>query len=228
MVDQEGGRVARLRPPHWRAHPPAAASAARGRARGLADRRADRPRLRRGGLRRGCRTGAGPRHPWRARGDRRPGARRGARVGGAAGPRDGGRPARRRCPAGRQACAGPWPRPGRQPSRAAARRGEPPRCRSAAVRLERRPALGHVGAHRLSRLGRRAAGDVVPDRDRGDHPRPDRLRRSSGDRRPRHEGAGRRARRSGAAGAGGRLRRRAVLQRRARRPPPTCWRAARR
>jgi beta-N-acetylhexosaminidase len=24
MVDQEGGRVARLRPPHWRAHPPAA------------------------------------------------------------------------------------------------------------------------------------------------------------------------------------------------------------
>ena len=25
MVDQEGGRVARLRPPHWRAHPPAAA-----------------------------------------------------------------------------------------------------------------------------------------------------------------------------------------------------------
>lgn len=25
MVDQEGGRVARLRPPHWRGHPPAAA-----------------------------------------------------------------------------------------------------------------------------------------------------------------------------------------------------------
>src|SRR5215472_8463389 len=25
MVDQEGGRVARLRPPHWRAHHPAAA-----------------------------------------------------------------------------------------------------------------------------------------------------------------------------------------------------------
>lgn len=25
MVDQEGGRVARLRPPHWRAHPPGAA-----------------------------------------------------------------------------------------------------------------------------------------------------------------------------------------------------------
>ncbi len=28
MVDQEGGRVARLRPPHWRAHPPAAAHGA--------------------------------------------------------------------------------------------------------------------------------------------------------------------------------------------------------
>jgi beta-N-acetylhexosaminidase len=25
MIDQEGGRVARMRPPHWRAHPPAAA-----------------------------------------------------------------------------------------------------------------------------------------------------------------------------------------------------------
>ncbi|HEX4259807.1 MAG TPA: beta-N-acetylhexosaminidase [Acetobacteraceae bacterium] len=29
LVDQEGGRVARLRPPHWRAHPPAAAIGAR-------------------------------------------------------------------------------------------------------------------------------------------------------------------------------------------------------
>ena len=28
MVDQEGGRVARLRPPHWQAHPPAATSSA--------------------------------------------------------------------------------------------------------------------------------------------------------------------------------------------------------
>lgn len=38
MVDQEGGRVARLRPPHWRAHPPAAALGAlfaRSPARGL-------------------------------------------------------------------------------------------------------------------------------------------------------------------------------------------------
>jgi beta-N-acetylhexosaminidase len=38
MVDQEGGRVARLRPPHWRAHPPAGAIGAlfhRDRAAGL-------------------------------------------------------------------------------------------------------------------------------------------------------------------------------------------------
>lgn len=38
MVDQEGGRVARLRPPHWRPHPPAAAIGAlfaRDRAAGL-------------------------------------------------------------------------------------------------------------------------------------------------------------------------------------------------
>jgi len=38
MVDQEGGRVARLRPPHWAAHPPAAAIGAlhdRDRERGL-------------------------------------------------------------------------------------------------------------------------------------------------------------------------------------------------
>ena len=27
LIDQEGGRVARLRPPHWRARPPAAPSA---------------------------------------------------------------------------------------------------------------------------------------------------------------------------------------------------------
>jgi beta-N-acetylhexosaminidase len=36
MVDQEGGRVARLRPPHWRAHPAAAAIGAVAARRGLA------------------------------------------------------------------------------------------------------------------------------------------------------------------------------------------------
>ena len=199
MVDQEGGRVARLRPPHWRAHPPA---------------------RRRCGSRAGCArwlTGALIGLDCAAAGfdvvaapvldlaipgahavigDRALG--RGAGGGRPAGARAGGRAAGRRRAAGRQACAGPWPRPGGQPSRAAARRGQRPRRRSAAVRLERRPALGHDGAYRLSRLGRRAAGDIVPDRDRGDHPRPDRLRRSSGDRRSGDEGADRRAGRSGA------------------------------
>ncbi len=40
MVDQEGGRVARLRPPHWRAHPPAGAIGRLYEARPEASRRA--------------------------------------------------------------------------------------------------------------------------------------------------------------------------------------------
>ena len=40
MVDQEGGRVARLRPPHWRVHPPAAALGRVFAARGAAGLRA--------------------------------------------------------------------------------------------------------------------------------------------------------------------------------------------
>jgi beta-N-acetylhexosaminidase len=40
MVDQEGGRVARLRPPHWRDHPPAAALGALFAANPAAGRRA--------------------------------------------------------------------------------------------------------------------------------------------------------------------------------------------
>lgn len=40
MVDQEGGRVARMRPPHWRAHPPAAAIGALYAADPTAGRRA--------------------------------------------------------------------------------------------------------------------------------------------------------------------------------------------
>ena len=65
MVDQEGGRVARLRPPHWRAHPPAGAiggctgNPRRRAARRLADRGADRAGLRRRGVRCRRRPGAG-------------------------------------------------------------------------------------------------------------------------------------------------------------------------
>ena len=154
MVDQEGGRVARLRPPHWRAHPPAAGARDPCRSRAVADRRADRAGLRRCRLRPGRRTGARPGGTRCARGHRRPCAGRGpcgpsARLGRAVRRR----PAGRGHAADRQACAGPWPRPGGQSPGAAAGRGERPRCRPAAVRLERRPALGHVGAYRLSCLG---------------------------------------------------------------------------
>ena len=52
LIDQEGGRVARLKPPHWKARPPAArfgelyATRSRSRARsGLSERAADRARL---------------------------------------------------------------------------------------------------------------------------------------------------------------------------------------
>ncbi len=126
LVDQEGGRVARLRPPHWRAHPPAGAI---------------------GELFEGDR-GAGLRAAWitgaligadcasagfdvacapvldlrragahEVVGDRAfaadPAGRRPAR------PRLRRRAARGRGPAGRQARAGAWPRPGGQPSDAA-------------------------------------------------------------------------------------------------------------
>ena len=58
MVDQEGGRVARLRPPHWRAHPPAAAL--RYPPPRLAQRCADRAGLRRRRVQHGRGAGARP------------------------------------------------------------------------------------------------------------------------------------------------------------------------
>jgi beta-N-acetylhexosaminidase len=65
MIDQEGGRVARLRPPHWCAHPPAAtigALHAAAPAAGLDHRRADRRRMPRRRDRRGQRPGARSAH----------------------------------------------------------------------------------------------------------------------------------------------------------------------
>ena len=122
MVDQEGGRVARLRPPYWLAHPSAAAMvrclrAIRGRIRaawltgaliGLDAPSRFRPwsaapvldlRLARGHDVIGDRAFAGDPPPWRG-----------------SGRRDGGGIAGRRRAAGRQARAGPRPRPGGQPS----------------------------------------------------------------------------------------------------------------
>ena len=81
------------------------------------------------------------------------------------------------------------------------RRRDRPRCRSSAVRPQRRPALDDDRAYPLSRPAtprcRRRSRPIIV---RADHSRPDRLCRGAGDRRPRHEGAGRHAGRSGACG----------------------------
>ena len=172
LIDQEGGRVARLRPPHWRKAPPAApagrALCARSRARAGSDRAQFAPaggRRRLGRRRR--RLPAGARHrlsrdPCR---DRRPRLCRPARAGGGAGPRRRRGAAGRRRHAGDQAHARPRPRHRRQPRRAAA-----------GQRLAR-----HAGAHRLPALqaaGRPALGDDRPPAVRGDRSRrpPSRFR----------------------------------------------------
>ena len=154
LIDQEGGRVARLRPPHWRKAPPARAArralCARSRARAGGDpaqlapargrRRLDRLR---------CRLPAGARHrlPRDPRRDRRPRLCRPARAGRRAGPR------RRRGPAGRGRHAGdqahprPWPRHRRLRTTTLPRVdaplatcwSAPTSCRSSS----RRPAVGH-------------------------------------------------------------------------------------
>ena len=78
-------------------------------------------------------------------------------------------------------------------------------------------ALGDDRAHRLHGDRSGGAGDAVAARDRGGHPRRDRLRRRSRLRRSVDAGARRRARRADAAGARRRLRSRLALQRRPRR-----------
>ena len=122
-------------------------------------------------------------------------------------------PSRCRSPRSAGRCSTAWPRPawsasssicpghGRAlvdshkelPVVTAERRGAGDRPR--AVRAAARGADGDDRACRLHRLGRRPAGEPVADRDRRDHPRPDRLRRLADDRRSRHGGAGRRLRR---------------------------------
>ena len=139
LIDQEGGRVQRLAPPHWAAYPAAArfdaelgAAEARGRRR--ARHAADRPRSARGRHHRRLRAGARRRRRGDPCGDRlallwpRPRARRGARARG-----DGG-PQRRRRRAGRQ--AHPRSRPGarRQPPRAAGGHSQPRRACNAISR----------------------------------------------------------------------------------------------
>ena len=95
LIDQEGGRVARLRPPQWRAYPAAAEIAAPARAAcarsGEPGGPADRRRSRRTRHHRRCRAGSRPAGARRRSGYRRP------RLGHRPGPRRG---------AGRAVCEG--------------------------------------------------------------------------------------------------------------------------
>ena len=129
LIDQEGGRVQRLKPPHWRAAPAAAKFGALRRSDASAGARGGVPQSpadRRRAARRSASTSTARRcstcPAGRARRDRRPrlrhrsGAGRDARPRGSAGVyRSAG------VAAGDQAHSRPWPRPRRQPSRAAAR-----------------------------------------------------------------------------------------------------------
>ncbi len=130
LVDQEGGRVRRLQPPHWRQLPAAAAYGrlyAGGRRRGLPHRAAggaadggraarlrDRHQLRAGARRAGARQ---PRHHRRSRLWRR---RRAGRRAGACRRRG---PHRRRRAAGDEARTGPRPGDQGQPPGAAGGHG---------------------------------------------------------------------------------------------------------
>ena len=133
LVDQEGGRVQRLGPPHWPAYPPGArygelydrepaSGLAAARLAGPSDRRRSQAawhRRRLPAARRcaGRRRRSGHRRPrlWQrtrqGRGHRRAPSREGLQAG--------------RRTAGAQASARPWPRHRRQPSQAAGGRHRP-------------------------------------------------------------------------------------------------------
>ena len=167
LIDQEGGRVARLRPPHWRKAPPARllrrALCPRSRARAGGDPAQLAPaRGRRRFDRRRRRLPAGARHrlprdPCR---DRRPRLCRPARAGRRPGPRRRRGPSGRRRHAGDQAHPRPRPRHRRQPRIPAAGDGRPRGAgahRLPAVQASGRPAVGHdrspaVRRHRSCRL----------------------------------------------------------------------------
>ena len=129
LIDQEGGRVQRLRPPYWREMPPARAygelyaddplgamAAAFAGARLIAAELHDARHHRQ--LHAGSRRAAA----WRARHHRRSRLQLGSRHRHRFGARRGRRNAGRWSFAGDQARAGPWPRAGRQPSVPAAHR----------------------------------------------------------------------------------------------------------
>ena len=227
LVDQEGGRVQRLGPPHWPAYPPGAAYGGSTTAIAAAGLRAARLGARLiaadlHGARHRCRLPADRRRAGRRRrsGDRRPRLWRHRREGRGDRARGRGRPAGRRRAAGAQAPARPRPRHRRQPpssrwSTPTARRSKPPTSprsgrssdlplgMTAHVVFTRHRShrsghdFGHNGARRDSRL--------------------DRVPRTADERRHFDGGAVGLARAAHARGARGRLRSRPPLQRQARR-----------
>ena len=134
LIDQEGGRVQRLGPPHWPVYPAGAVfgSALRHRPcawpyRGAAERAADRGRSRRSRRYRGLPAAGGRAGGRRRRGDRRPGLWN--RAGQGRGDRargDGGAGAGRRS-AGAQAHSRPWTGDRRYPFQAPGSRYAPER-----------------------------------------------------------------------------------------------------
>ena len=221
MVDQEGGRVARLKPPHWRAHPPAAT---------LGRLFATNPAA---GLRAAWLTGALIGLDCRAAGFTIaatpvldisiPGAH--DVIGDRAFAQHPATVARLgRAVANGLLAAGVLPVGKHAPGHGRARVDSHlllPKVADEDLSADIRPfALNAdlpwmMTAHIVyDALDPHLPATLSRDGDRERHPRPDRLRRSSGDRRPGDEGTFRRSGRPGGPGAGGRLRHRAVLQRR--------------
>ena len=223
LIDQEGGRVARLRPPHWRSAPPARLLGelyARDPEGGL-EAASLNSRLLAADL---ASIGAdvdclpvldlafpethaviGDRaYADAARGRRRPGPRRGRGASGRG--RD----------AGDEAHARPWSRHAstamsacRESTRRATSWSAPTSCRFASCPTCR----GRMTAHLLfAAIDASHASHGIGTGREGGHPRPYRLRGPAAVRRPLHAGAGRHAGRARGARAGGGLRPRPALQ----------------
>ena len=198
LIDQEGGRVQRMAPPHWRAYPAAArdrggARAARGRGarRGWSARLIAHD-LREVGINVDCAPVldvAEPRDP-RRRSARAPFPT--AQRGRGARPRFRRGAARGRRRAGDQAHARPRARAGRQPSRAAGRRRDA-RATSSAISCPSRRSSDlpmAMSAHVVFTRARSRSGPRPRRRSSSrDHARRDRFRRADHERRRVDEGA---------------------------------------
>ena len=222
LIDQEGGRVQRLGPPHWPKYPP-------GRAYGTL--KGNDPLLRREIARLGARLLADDLSALGINVDcvpvldvPTPGAHDiiGDRAYGedvatvaSLGPRRRRGPDRRRRPAGDQAYPRPRPSRRRQPFGPAGGRRASGQPRGPRFRTLPGP-LGHADGDERPRClhgpRRQASGHHFANGDFQGHPRLDRLFRPADDRRPFDEGPGRRFRRAGAGCPGRRLRHGPALQ----------------